>query len=92
MSLYKEVKFYKRAATSRKVILQAIPVVINVESICWAKRSGRSEEILAPDMASNSMYKEVSVYEIGLSDGSKWVIPTYEYMKLGLDIEDVEIL
>jgi len=92
MSLYKEIKFYKRTPTNRCVILQQNPVTINPDLICWAKRSIRKEEILAKDVASQSSFKEVTVYEIGLSDNSKWIIPTYEYQKLAIDIEESVIL
>lgn len=92
MSLYREIKFYKRSPDTRCVILQNSPVVVNIDSVCWAKRAMRREEVLAQDVSSNSTFKEVTVYEIGLSDNSKWIIPTYEYLKLGLDIEETVVL
>ena len=37
-------------------------------------------------MSSNSAYKDVSVYESGLSDNSKWIVPTSEIDKLSLEV------
>jgi len=86
MSLYKEVKFYKRVQSSRYVVLQEDPVNMNIELICWIKKSRRQEEVLSGDMSSNSTYKDVSVYELGLSDNSKWIVPTSEIDKLSLEV------
>jgi|TARA_E500000318_G_C3412794_1_gene154266 hypothetical protein len=88
MSFYREVRFFKRSQGTRTVILQHSPVIIDIGAICWAKRSGRKQEVLAGDMSSQSTFKDITVYEIGLADNSKWIIPMSEISKLEIEVEE----
>jgi len=88
MSFYREVRFFKRSQGTRTVILQNNPVIIDVGAICWAKKSNRKQEVLAEDMSSQSSFKEITVYEIGLADNSKWIIPMSEVSKLEIEVEE----
>ena len=79
--IYREVKFFKRSQGTRTVVLQNYPVIIDVGAICWAKKSNRKQEVL-------SNFSEITVYEIGLADNSKWIIPMSEFTKLGIEIDE----
>lgn len=88
MSFYREVRFFKRSQGTRTVILQNFPVIIDIGAICWAKKSNRKQEVLAKDMSSQSTFKDITVYEIGLADNSKWIIPMSEISKLEIEVEE----
>tara|TARA_R100000808_G_scaffold2563_2_gene9974 strand:- start:14957 stop:15238 length:282 start_codon:yes stop_codon:yes gene_type:complete len=88
MSFYREVRFFKRSQGTRTVILQNFSVIIDIGAICWAKKSNRRQEVLAKDMSSQSTFKDITVYEIGLADNSKWIIPMSEISKLEIEVEE----
>lgn len=88
MSFYREVRFFKRSQGTRTVILQQYPVIIDIGAICWAKKSNRKQEVLAQDMSSQSTFKDITVYEIGLADNSKWIIPMSEIAKLEIEVDE----
>ncbi len=88
MSFYREVRFFKRSQGTRTVILQNFPVIIDIGAICWAKKSNGKQEVLAQDMSSKSTFKDITVYEIGLADNSKWIIPMSEISKLEIEVEE----
>ena len=88
MSFYREVRFFKRSQGTRTVILQNFPVIIDIGAICCAKKSNRKQEVLAQDMSSKSTFKDITVYEIGLADNSKWIIPMSEISKLEIEVEE----
>ena len=88
MLFYREVRFFKRSQGTRTVILQTYPVIIDILSICWAKKSHRKQEVISKDMVTASTFKEVTVYEIGLADNSKWIIPLSEVSKLEIEVDE----
>ena len=88
MLFYREVRFFKRSQGTRTVILQTYPVIIDILSICWAKKSHRKQEVISKDMVGASTFKEVTVYEIGLADNSKWIIPLSEVSKLEIEVDE----
>tara|TARA_R110000824_G_scaffold338088_1_gene524617 strand:+ start:1494 stop:1775 length:282 start_codon:yes stop_codon:yes gene_type:complete len=88
MSFYREVRFFKRSQGTRTVILQTYPVIIDILAICWAKKSNRRQEVLSKDMVTASTFNEVTVYEIGLADNSKWIIPMSEFSKLEIEVDE----
>lgn len=88
MSFYREVRFFKRSQGTRTVILQTYPVIIDILAICWAKKSNRRQEVLSKDMVTASTFNEVTVYEIGLADNSKWIIPMSEVSKLEIEVDE----
>ena len=79
--IYREVKFFKRSQGTRTVI-------IDILAICWAKKSNRKQEVLSKDMVTASIFSEVTVYEIGLADNSKWIIPMSEVSKLAIEVDE----
>ena len=86
--IYREVRFFKRSQGTRTVVLQNYPVIIDVGAICWAKKSNRKQEVLSKNLVASSDFSEITVYEIGLADNSKWIIPMSEFTKLGIEIDE----
>ena len=70
------------------MILQNYPVIIDILAICWAKKSNRKQEVLSKDMVTASTFNDVTVYEIGLADNSKWIIPMSEVSKLEIEVDE----